>query len=320
MLESWPAFFLIPPLSIAAIFVKKIKLKKIITIYIIAISVLVLHFSSVILVKGETGLLELIKSGIERSVGQNLYFGETQYTFVNFIKTESRYAVIQFTRILLILSLLWLINFGINIKKRKTEKSDLLLLVLLFYPSLFILSFSRLAFIHDYKLYHFLPFIVISSSVTFARILHLTNKLLVKMELKSPKFKTTIQILLAILIATSVLFERAPYLKALQNTSFNYPGFELGNIIKVNTKPSDTVFVNSLDHKAFFEVFTNYYAERNLIYGSISIKDYLLKREEFNSYNYFVIIKNRDYDKQLLEFLTNHYEKKDFGNYLLFTI
>src|SRR3989344_1167983 len=136
LLESWPAFFLIPPLSILAVSVKKTKIKKIIPIYIIAISVLTLHFLSIALVKGEAGIMQLINSGIERSIGQNLYFGETQYTFINFIKTESRYAVIQFTRILILLSFFWFINFGINLKNKKIEKSDLLLLVLFIYPSL----------------------------------------------------------------------------------------------------------------------------------------------------------------------------------------
>lgn len=312
LLESWPAFFIIPPIILFSIFYdKKRSIGKLLPIVVLPLIIIGIHLSAIFFLHGKNGLLIFFQQGLLRmNSGTELIGGFSNFGNFSFIKTEASYAVIQFTKILTVLSLIWVIMATFKIVKRKIPKADLSLLILLAYPLSFILVFRQLAFIHDYKLYHFLPFISLSSAIV-------SNNLISR--IKITKFKL-VQIFIYTLIVIFIYTERIDYLNTLQNTNFNLPGYELGILIKDKTTPEEITLVNSRQFKAFFEVFVDYYSGRPVSYEDITLNNYKNKLDDFNKYRFIVLIDDRDSDLEFSNYLETTYKSDKYGPYRFFDI
>lgn len=307
LLESWPAFFLIPPLIIFSL-MRKAKISEILTPVTLAIMVIIFHLSSIIYIYGMGGLLNFFKQGYLRAnSGTELIGGFSNYSSISFITTEAHYAVIYFTRILIVFSAFWVIDSIVKVRQKKISQGQLSLFILLIYPLSFVLIFRQLAFIHDYKLYHFLPFISLSA----AAILNDFFKALNFEKIKIPIF---------MIIATLVFLERLNYLGTLLKTSFNTPGYELGLLIKQKTQPQESVLVNSAQFKAFFDVFVSFYSDRNVDYQDIKLDDFESESHFYQKYKYVILIDGRDTDPNILSYLENTYNFDKFGPYRFFDI
>lgn len=319
LLESWPAYFILFPLTFVSLFVRKEKIYQLFVPYLLGVFVLMVHLLLIFLGKGYAGIEGFFSSGIERSATDKLFFGAMEYTTRNFIITEARYAVIYFTRVLLVLSGLFLFNFVFKLFTKRLNKSDIYLMVLFVYPLLFILVFKELAFIHDYKLYHFLPFIAVSASVFFVSLLRKFKNFLERVSFWPIGVRTCL-VIITVAVCAMVYLERLPYLKTLQATSFNHQGYDLGNLIRLNTDVEDKVFVDSAEFNAFFGVFVNFYSQRQVDYGDLTLVEFQKSPGVFENYRYFVIVRDKYYDKDLFWFLAGTYQNIRYDNYTFFLI
>lgn len=318
LLESWPAYFLIVPLTLISVFIRKERLSTAILPFLVGIMVVVLHLCLLLAVRGFPGVMEFVQSGIGRSTTQGLFFGATQYSPSTFVITEARYAAIYFTRILLLLSSLYSVRFVYRFFTRTLKANEIYLAVFFFYPLTFIAFFRGLAFIHDYKLYHFLPFISLSAAVFFCYLLGKLKKFFEDANLRTITIKLS---LVFIIFATWALvyMERLPYLEALQATSFNTPGYDLGLLIRDNTESGEYVFVNSDEFGEFYGVFVDYYSGRRVDHGDLSMEDYKNMEVLFGNYKYLIFVKGRPYDKELFNLLRENHTSTSYGDYTFFT-
>ena len=318
LLESWPAFFIIPFLTLHSIYLKKEKIAKVFLPWLFSIFVICAHLGSIFLIFGINGLTQFVKQGNSRmNSPADLIGGFSNYSPYTFLTTEAHYAVIYFTRILIILSLLWLITVIFKIFRKKINSSEISLLILFAYPLSFILVFRQLAFIHDYKLYHFLPFISLSSASVVSKGFKSYKNLRKKTNIFS---WTQITIITFLLIAITVFFERYEYLNTLLKTSFNTPGYDLGLLIKKKTSPQEDVLVNSMQFKGFFGVFVNYYSDRQVDYEDITLENFSARTTQYQKYKYLISIEGRDTDSNFIKYLENNYPSDKFGEYRFFNI
>lgn len=317
LFESWPAYFLLVPITLVSIFVRKDGIRKILAPFAVALFVLIFHLLLILVSRGMLGIADFVLAGFGRSSTENLFFGAVQYTALNFVVTVTRYGVIHFTKILLFMSALFAIGVLLRMFGRKMNRSDVYMFVLFSYPLLFIATFRELAFIHDYKLYHFLPFVSVSSSVFFVSMIGRFKVLLIKFGLR-PYAVGICAAILTFVMCTLVFFERLPYLKTLQATSFNSPGYELGNIIRQNTNAGDKVFVDSLEFNEFFGVFVNYYAQRDVGWGNLTLEQFRDDTGFFDEYKFFIVVRDKNYDSNLFEFLTGNLKSTRYGEFELF--
>jgi len=315
LLESWPTFFIVFPLVIFSIVIKKEKINKSLIPLLIACLVLASHLFFVGTIKGVDSITQFIQQGFFRIGKDSLQVALPKFSLDHFLITEARYAVIYYTRILIFLSLIWIVTFLLKIKA--TTKKEISLLILLIYPSLFIFAFKQLAFIHDYKLYYYLPFIALTS----ARIIEkLTGFLrdLVKQSKSNKYYLNFLQILVVVAILFFVATERIEYLTTLLKTSFNKPGYELGMLINQKTLPENTILINSIQFKEFFEVFVTYYSDRRVQYQNITLDDFLNKESEYLAFDYLVLIHERDVDPNLESYLSRIYYSERSNSYNVF--
>ena len=238
-----------------------------------------------------------------------------KFSLDHFLITEARYSVIYYTRILIFLSLIWVVTFLLKI--REITKKELSLLILLIYPSLFIFTFKQLAFIHDYKLYYYLPFIALTSARIVKKLMDLL-KVLTKQSKSNKYFLNFLQIFVAVAVLFLVATERIEYLTTLLKTSFNKPGYELGMLINQKTQPENKILINSIQFKELFEVFVTYYGDRSVQYQNITLDGFLNKESEYLVFEYLILIDERDVDPNLESYLSRIYYSERSNSYNVF--
>jgi len=228
-----------------------------------------------------------------------------KFSLIEFLTTEARYSVIYFTRILLVLSMLWTGVFFSKVVLKKIQPQDWLLSILLIYPLSFLLVFRQLAFIHDYKLYHFLPFIVLSSAHVFEKILQKIKDLMPGGKLSVSSYFILSSTFL--IVTVSIVFtERLDFLNSLLKSNASRDGYELGILLKRFSKVDQRVLVLSGQFGAHFGVFTNYYANRIIDYNDFSLNE-LKKSNNLNTYQYIVYIDGRDTLPEVNDYLIGNY-------------
>jgi len=257
--------------------------------------------------------------GLSRANSQtNLIGGFSNFNILSYVTTEAHYAVIYFTRILIVLSFLWILTVIYKLKKKNASDLELSLLILLIYPLAFITVFRQLAFIHDYKLYHFLPFLSLSA----AAFLHtLFNKSYAYIQ-KKPKARAsfiTAKIIFCLIITVLIFTERFNYLNTLLKSSFNTPGYELGMLIKDKTLPQDKVLINSRQFGAFFGVFIDYYSDRDVNYDDIKLADFEKSVEKYSKYKFLILIDGRDVDPDFVQYMNQGFSVSKHGPYNFFS-
>lgn len=309
LLVSWPAFFLIVPIFIFSLLVIKDKFSNILAPIAMALFVFASYLLSIYLIGGKETLLQFLKQGSARmNSSSDLIGGFSNFNTLSFISTEAHYAVIYFTKILLILGSIWILSLLTKAILKKITRSDpdLYLLILLIYPLSFILVFRQLAFIHDYKLYHFLPFIALCAAVILNRVLS--------------KLEKHAKIVICFVVIIFVFFERLDYLNTLLKSSFNTPGFELGTLIKKKTKHQEYTLVNSNQFRAFFEVFMNYYSQRRIEYADMSVEDFKNNQQYYSGFKYIILIDNRSVDPVFEQYMNDNFTSERYGAYRFFSV
>lgn len=317
LLESWPAFFIIPPLIIFSKIVAKIETRKVLVIAGVALAVVISHLTLLFLLKGQNSPVTFLNQELTRTgIADNMTVAK--FGLIEFLTTETHYSVIYFTRMLLILSLLWTGIFFSKMIRKKIQSQDWLLSILLIYPLSFLLVFRQLAFIHDYKLYHFLPFIVLSSAHIFKKILQKIKDLMPENKLFVSSYFILSSTLLVVTVSI-VFTERLDFLNSLLKSNASIDGYELGILLKRLSKIDQRVLVLSEQFGAHFGVFTNYYANRIIDYNDFSLDD-LKKSNSLNAYQYIVYIDGRDTLPKVNDYLRANYPLEKIGKFNFYKI
>ena len=214
------------------------------------------------------------------------------FSYGKFLILQARWIVIYFTRIVVLLSLSWLV--GLIIRRRITFQDSYLLLLLIFgftHNALF----RQQAFIHDYTLIYALPFFATSAGVVLSK-------------LKINKF-----ILLAVI--TIIATERLSYIKALFHSGDANPGVSLGRSLNRWTDPSNSVLILNTELMRFYDVFIGYYADRK-----ISSADRLTP-ELINQFDFIVIPQSHDYVTPADKYwLYTNFPHREISNGILFQL
>ncbi|OGD87078.1 hypothetical protein A2164_03150 [Candidatus Curtissbacteria bacterium RBG_13_35_7] len=311
LFESWSAFFIILPLSAFSFLIQKKTSRQALIPLVPAVIVIVFHLSIIFLINGIEGIKTFFSMGISRSQTENFYWGKEKVNAIILLITEIRYVVIYFTRPLIALSTIWLITTIFQIFRRvNVSKEKLFLLILFIYPLLFILTFRQLAFLHDYKLYHLLPFISISSAyTTYLFINTLASRLNIS--------KLSINFLLiCLIISLSITYftftERLDYLNTLLRSTHYQAGYLIGKYINSEVKPNqEAIVINSgLELKEYFEGKVYFYANRKIDFKNISLEQFLNNKNGASSYKLLIAGLDRNTDSNFLKYLSKNYTYK----------
>jgi 4-amino-4-deoxy-L-arabinose transferase-like glycosyltransferase len=314
LLESWGSFFLLFFILIHAVFFRKMKKPFIITLIVMALSVVAFHFGSIILNNGTGNFLGFLKYGLWRMNMDSSEANIIRFGWKQFFSTEARFGIVFYTRILIGLSGLWTVRFFLLFRKNKNS-SDFFLIILFLFGIFFILVFRNLAYIHDYKLYLLLPFIVLSSArmgeIIFSGILKLLKP---KISAKNIYYLTY---LIFLITSFGVFFERRPFLDTLLNSSFNKPGMDLGNIIKSGSLKNEKTLVSSMEFDSFYGVFTHYYANRNIVAEDLKYDYFINNQNLYEKFKFIVFVEGRPRDEKLKSYLMQKYVVKKSGEFLI---
>ncbi len=311
LLESWASYFFLLFLLVHAILYKWVSRKVAIIMIGIAASVIILQLLLIFFFQGPTSILGVLQYGLYRMNG-NPSISITNFTLRQFTVTEIRYVIIYFTRILTGLSLLWLASCLFYWRKGSRDLRKFLIILFL-YPLTFTLIFRNLMYIHDFKLYLFLPFIAISSASVLIKFLKGGIVFLPK-SLMRQNWRYIQSIILTTVVIV-VYMERIPYLKTLLLSSFDSPGYELGSLIRSRTGVSESVLLNSKEFGDFYKVFIDYYANRKIITQDITFRDYEDNRYKYEGYHFIILVYGRPVDKNIESYLLKNYSYEKTGPY-----
>ena len=293
-LTSWAGYYLSLYLPLhALIFKLKFSRRRLLALFLLAPLMFVLHNLHSYWLTGNfqsllTAFLFRVNAASEAQI-----FG---FTYAKFVTLQARWIVIYFTRIVSLLSLIWLIGLIIRLcRRRPVTLPDSFLLLLLIFGFTHNAIFRQQAFIHDYTLIYALPFFAVSAAVVLSKL----------------KVNTLILLVILAIVAT----ERFSYIKALFRTGAANPGVPLGNSINRWTQPHTSTLILNAELMRFYDVFINYYADRK-VFAADKLTPELVDRVD-----YIVIPQSHDYvtpeDKT---FLYRHFPHRPINNGVIFYV
>ena len=288
-LTSWAGYYLSVYLPLHSLLFSHLPRRKLLVLFLIAPLMFLLHnLHSYWLTGSMSDLFQAFLFRVNAPSTAQI-FG---FSYPKFIILQARWIVIYFTRIVVLLSLGWLV--GLIVRRRLTFQDSYLLLLLIFgftHNALF----RQQAFIHDYTLIYTLPFFATASAVVLSN-------------LKINKF-----IVLAILLLFAT--ERLSYVKALFASGAANPGVPLGKAINRWTAPTDSTLILNTELMRFYDVFINYYADRKVIAAD------KLTPPLLDKVSYIVIPQSHDYvTPQDKNFLYHHFPHRLAGGGIIFDV
>ncbi|MBI2611654.1 glycosyltransferase family 39 protein [Candidatus Gottesmanbacteria bacterium] len=304
LLESWGGFFLLGFMVVHSLLSSYENRSFVIKIISVGIAVILFQFILIIFFHGKETLVTFVNYGLARMSVETSQSNIVRFTLPQFLLTEARYLTIYFTKILLVLSGLWGIWALLRLK-RGVGTVDLTLGILFFYGAFFVLFFRNLSYIHDYKLYLLLPFMAISGAwmteIIAARLF---------------KKRSFLKIIIVIILVVGVFTERWEYLRTLIFSSFDRPGYTLGQYIQSLTIPSEKTLVLSEEFDRFYGVFVRYYANRKVNSVDLRLSNLQKNPQIISEYRYVVVVDKRPVDNSLVLHLRKTYSLTSFGDYM----
>ena len=307
-LTSWAGFYLSALFTLHYLLVYKFKVvhKKLnpLPIFLLAPLMFLLHLLHMFLLVGDKLKQDLIDIFLFRT-NVSSAAAKFGFTYARFFDRQSRWVVIYFTRIMVLLSFIWLSIFVYRrIKKAKLTIQESLIILLFVFGFTHNLIFQNLAFIHDYMLIYALPFFAVSAAVILGKI-YLHAK------------KAYPSIALLVISVTLILFatERLDYLDALFRSGNNNPAYPLGKAINQISNPKDNILIMSPEFRNFYDVFINFYADRK------NETTRTLDFDNIDRYDYVVIPKSHDYvSQQDKQYLYDNFSYVQKGGGIIFNL
>lgn len=301
-LVHWSGYFVTPLFALHFLMFSKDKKKWAIAIFFLLLSMLLffLHLAHVFWLTGTFfggGLLDILLDRL------NITDRPADYTTANFIIRKVQLAQAYFTRPIILLSALTFILTCIQVFKHQTSQKQQLIIMLGLFGIAYNVLFRNAAFIHDYTIIYLLPFLVLAAAGGFFAIVDY-------LKITSPK----VVLFLAVMVWVLTAAERINFTKALSASNSFLPGVTLGKIINQMSQSGDRILILSPDFKQYFEVFTGFYADRQIDYK-------LLAEEDLpTDYKLIVAIPSRDTPKSLVDILQQHYKVTKINQFVIFDL
>ncbi len=300
MLVTWPAYYVPAILFLHYLLFhpKKNKWRSLTYLLLMPFILFGLHILHTKLITGSFlggGLQQIFLSRISSTATSRLY----DLSFFSFILREARFFIIYYTGALIGLVVLWSICEITNIVKQR-KLSDTLgkMSVLFFLGFIYPAFFREAAFLHDYLIYYFLPFITISGAAGLYLIL---NRI-------KPSWLKLVILFLALAF---VFFERNSYVEALQRSNNSEKGYQLGDFISKISQSGDLIFVGSSYYGQFYAPYVCYYSGREVHYND------LLSPEKASFYKIIIRPKAHDaLDATHKIYLDKNYIRQEDENYI----
>lgn len=276
-LTSWTGYYLSLYLPLhALIFAPVRNRKRLLAIFLVAPIMFLLHNLHVYWLSGfeaQRSLWEVFLFRLNANPAAQAY----GITLGKFIVREASWTSLYFTRIMTILSGLWLLQFlSRRIRYLPVSFSESIILLLLVFGFTHNLIFRHLAYIHDYMLIYALPFFAVSSATVLMTIYrYFQNK-----SIYAPALIALVLVLFSV--------ERLAYVQKLFQTGQVNPAVPLGKILSSYTPPSARIAITSVEFMRYYDVFVSYYADRRIA-ATASIKS-----EDLTGFDYLVIPKIHD--------------------------
>lgn len=303
-LTNWPGYYVTPLFFLHFLLFAKVKNKFAVasTFPFFSVFMFSVHAFHAYILTGEFLGGGLLDAALFRL---NLSSSPANYSTLNFLINQLRMLVIYFTRPALVLSGVLLISLFFNISKIKKDIPLQIIAMLGIFGITHNVVFRNMAFIHDYMIIYLSPFFAISASYSFFQIASKFKKI--------GRYKIGLASLLLIIIFS----ERLNYLKTLINSDRFNDGYFLGKVINERTNEMDKILLASPDFKMHYEVFTNYYSDREIEY-SLPTQKQLEEPQLIEKYNLVVVIPTRDNSQYLAEYLENKYKKTNVSEFLIY--
>lgn len=174
-------------------------------------------------------------------------------TLTKFLSGQIRWLPLFFTRIMIILSLIWWLKLFLRLfRYQRILISDSLLVLLAVFGFTHNLIFRHLAFIHDYMLIYALPFLALSAAVVLGKLYHRLDR------------HFPLNILAALTLLLLMTIEKVNLVNILFHSGDTNPAVPLGKAIAKQTPPSDTILVLNTQFMKYHDVFIRYYADRHI--------------------------------------------------------
>jgi len=251
-LTTWAGFFLIPALTIICLLRKDTQgVKKLVPFWILSVVLFVLYLFYVRLITGN-----FFGGGLYAALLQRSGIGEAgKVDNINMpaylLRLRLWYSTL-FTSTLSWLSILWLIS---KVVTKKVVDSDWQILTLGIFGVTYSLIFINASYIHNYLVFYQLPFISLSAAIFIKDMVE--------------KFSLSqYRRLLAGGLILMVFLERFEFIKALDQSSSDRFPVEVGRFINHQTKPDETVIVQSDPiFRYTAENFLKFYGDRKLVFS-----------------------------------------------------
>ena len=238
----------------------------------------------------------------------NLSEKPLEYTTLNFLKQQSHLITAYFTKPVITLSTVSVLMMIAKVKEWKKSLQIQLLLILGIFGVTHNLVFKNMAFIHDYMIIYLWPFFAIAASNGFFQIID-------KLKIKS----LAITSILAVAITITMFLQSHNFISALLRSNGFQEGYDLGVILKERTATNDSVIILSEDFHKYFDVFMNYYSQRNITYQIPQDKKELHDTIE-KGVRLVVAIPSRDTPQYLVDVLQSEYKVTTIGKFVIFNL
>lgn len=305
-LINWPGYYVTPLFFLHFLLFSKTKNKLLFaSIFpMVSLSMFVLHALHLLILTKDPlggGMIKILLFRLnlsEKSLG---------YSNLGYLNNQFHLILTYFTKPIVFLAAVTVVWMLKNYSKWKTSSQIQLLIILGIFGIVHNLVFRNMGFIHDYMIIYMWPFFALSAAWGFFLLLD-------KLNLKS-KSKA---IILATIVCILIIFPSRKFVAALQNSQNFKVGYDLGILIKERTNQKDNVLVLSPDFGTYYNVYANFYSDRNIIFNIPT--ENILQIAKSGDYKLIIAIPNRDTPKSQLEALQKNYKETKIGEFNIFNI
>lgn len=296
---GWQMNYLLGVIFIYSLLIKKLNLKILLFAAILLFTFL-LQFIHAYILTGNILDKELIDSFKSRVTETNLSFGGMDFNFISYIKQEIGVLQAYFTRILIGLSIIYILaNLNFRLDRKKAVVISLMALGL-GHP----IIFSRYVFIHDYLNIYLLPFLALAGGLGLIQIISWFKKL----RLNSILIHSFTAIIIFIFLT-----ERLSYTKALLETNMHLPGKNMAGIINNLSVKNRDIAIMSPRFNEFYGFFIDFYAKNTFDVLDSSV----LPDEKRDKYRYLIFIDEDIKEKDQFKKLVDNFKSKRINDWTI---
>lgn len=289
-LFGWQMNYLVGVIFVYSVLTKNLE-RNFFYILLVLIFTFLLQFIHAFILTGSFIDKDLVNSFKSRVIDSNISFGGKDFNYLSYIKQEISYLQIYYTRILIVLSGVYLLaNIRSKFNKQKAVVLSLLVLAL-GHP----IIFSRYVFIHDYLNIYMLPFFALAGALGLVTILKWLQKIGVN---------KLVLALLTFLIVFMFITERLDYTKALLGSHLDQQGRQMALVLNQVQRSNRDAAIVSTRFNEFYGFYISFYSK----YSFDILNPYKLDEAQLGRYHYVIFIDEDINDKEQYEAILSKYQ------------